>query len=181
MYRIKTFSPYHRAFSIIVTLRVLCLVVIVMQLLASTICHSGLSIFEEGLTRGDPSVCGAPEQMRCRSPSGYLQWNAAPDGGRGKHIPPARAPLLSSSSRPSPSSSPCIAVLFKHTHTHTRTTAYAHTLQKAPVRLPLWNVCSLQLFESRCFRIKDLPRRLLGVRWLCRIKDHSAVYSEALY
>lgn len=141
-----------------------------MQLLASAICPTGLSIFGEGLTRGDPSVCGAPEQMRCRSPSGYLQWNAAPDGGRGKRIPPARAPLLSSSSRLSPpSSSPCIAVFF------------THTPQKPSVCLPLWNVCSPQLFESRCFQIKDLPRRLLGVRWFCRIKDHSDVYSEAPY
>lgn len=97
------------------------LVVMQSQLLASAICPTGLSIFGEGLTRSDPSVCGAPEQMRCRSPSGYLQWNAAPDGSRGKHIPPARAPLLSSSSRLSPSSShedhPA-SLSSSHTHTH---------------------------------------------------------------
>lgn len=112
--------------------------------------------------------------MRCRSPSGYLQWNAAPDGGDGKHIPPACAPLPSSFSCLAPSSSSsCIAVLF--THTHTRTS------QKPPICLPLWNVCSPRLFESRRFWIKDLPESCLPFRWFCKIKDHSAVYSEAPY
>lgn len=60
-------------------------------------------------------------------------------------------------------------------HTHTRTS------QKPPICLPLWNVCSPRLFELRRFRIKDLPESCLPFRWFCKIKDHSAVYSEAPY
>lgn len=73
------------------------------------------------------------QKTRCGSPSGYLGWNAAPDGPDGKHIPPVSAPL--------PSSRLLVlaffhaaAALVPHPHTHTLST-FTH-LSRLPLSLP---------------------------------------------
>lgn len=84
--------------------------------------------------------CARHAKTWCGSPSGYLQWNAAPDGSDGKHIPPLlfssllvflmlQSWLLSTTHPLSnfpylsgvPSlSTPCRNFLPKHSHTSTR-------------------------------------------------------------
>lgn len=123
---------------------------------------SGVSVFFGGDWPMMTPWCARHPETRRGSPSGYLQWNAAPDGPDGKHIPPVSAPLPSSlllvlfppfhpsASLHTPSTfsflsplylSPCCKPPpFKCTHTST-----------PPICLFLWNVCIPQLIRAWCF------------------------------
>lgn len=128
--------------------------------------------------------------MRCRSPSGYLQWNAAPDGPDGKHIPPLFAPLSSSFS--------LLSFFFiiphqrlVHTRTETKTHTHTHTPPHppeihthTPPNLPFVHPCGMFAFLNSMRHDvfgEGMPRKLLCIHSFAKIKEYSAVYLRVPY